>query len=269
MPCTCEYGWIICRYVSSLVIKKTFERKIGQNNGISAFNVIKNILLLLRPTDQLVVEDQFANHRITNEIGVMCIKQNAKRLEINPGAFRSSRHFTRIIRIFDCDITALDFSFLEDFRNLEIIILDRANNVHMSHWSTIPAHLTSLHDLEVVSIGTGLNEWTRFPILVNGLLTLVLCNNSIQDPAMDRILQWIAESPSKNTIENLDISYNQLTRIPRQISFFTQLKNIDIQCNPKLTTLHLESFNFASSSLNFLNLEYSNVGNIGTGAFQG
>ena len=95
-----------------------------------------------------------------------------------------------------------------------------------------------------------------------------LTNNLIGDVAMDRILQWIIDSPSVNTLRSLVIAESALTKIPRQFSSFSALERIVLWRDPLNTTIRYGSLNF-SYPVSVLCLESCGIKFIEPGAFQG
>ena len=88
---------------------------------------------------------------------------------------------------------------------------------------------------------------------------------------MDRILNWALKSSAK-TLELLDVSGNNLTKIPRQISSFKEIYNIMLD-NQKTAISILPtngSFLFPKNhSILFISAAGNRIASIQPGAFQG
>lgn len=114
---------------------------------------------------------------------------------------------------------------------------------------------TELNGLKYLDLGsnnlTNLAE-TTFTGLVN-LHTLILNSNNLQT------LKPSTFKPFTSSLHNLDISYNQLTEIPKEISNLKNLAVLDLS-NNQLQTLNPQSFsNNILNSLQILNLESNQI----------
>lgn len=185
-----------------------------------------NTLYLYPPSNESILPaDLLTNHRITNEIRLFCPNRGAMdyQMEIHPEAFRASRNFTKKLLIQFCDVSRLEFSFLEGFENLFDLSIDFSFNIHLARWISLPK-LPSLSWMGFVQ-STGLDDWSEFPVLVNGLTFIDLQTNWIGDDAMDRITQW-ALRYSYQSLETLWIFNNALNKIPENISNFEKLASL-------------------------------------------
>lgn len=97
-----------------------------------------------------------------------------------------------------------------------------------------------------------MNKWVQFPHLTKGLSSVTLSYSGIDSAAMDRILRWIA-SFSANSLRKLEISHNNLTKIPRLLSSFIALKGLDMkrQAVPGLDRFPLELYGCHFLLLNY------------------
>ena len=229
--CSCENGGytptIHCGNLPFNAFAETLETGLkfeAQGNGSHR---IKFIELKIPPTEVMISVDLLAY-----EIDLKCEAIGVQRLKIHPDAFRSSQNFTSKVAIQNCDVTGMNFVFLNGFHNLIHIHLNLVSNVHLVEWSSLPA----LPGLQYLSItySTGLNAWTAFPNLSSTLavmMTINLQGNRIDDGAIDRILMWILDS-AKIKFWRLDISRNSLTDIPQKLALLNGLINLDLSYNP-------------------------------------
>ena len=155
--------------------------------------------------------------------------QQQKRLAIHPDAFKASREFTLHLLLVHCNLDGMNFSFLKDFRKMISIQLNNNTNIHRADWESLPP-LPALYMLLIKNMK--LDEWTHFPTLDNGLRSISLSENFIGDGAMDRIIQWLIDSKSADTLVLLDITSTHLTAIPRKMFSLKMLKTLLMDHNP-------------------------------------
>ena len=82
---------------------------------------IENFELTILPTDSIVHADLLMDHYVGNEIVVNCQNKNVmgeNLIEIHPGAFTSSKAFTKYFTIKLCDISRLKFYISSRFRKV-------------------------------------------------------------------------------------------------------------------------------------------------------
>ena len=211
----------------------------------------------------VVPKDIFANHRATKSIELRQFFYDARIiLQIHPEAFRSSVNVTQQFTIGLSNMKMSNFSFLVGFNRLQELIIEDSGNVDMSTLPTLP----SLKRLTILKC-TGLKGWTIFPILIKGLEYVDIQGNVLNDDEVDRILDWILNSPSQFTLNYLDLSRNSLTRIPHQLKSFYRLETIFIHQQlppagfPFLSNLSL------SRSVRHLKLSFCKIANIELGTF--
>ena len=233
-----------------------FQQKVGWNR-------IENLDLRLLSTDSFIPAHILAHHWVASEIYIECeYYDSPSSLQIHRDAFWSSRKSTQLFYIFNCNISDLNFIFLEEFSNLTYIFLRSSIFVQLASLPPLP----SLKYLNI-QYNRGLELITMFPNLVNGIVTMQLNGNNIDDMTIDRILKWILESPSVDTLKELDISRNVLTKIPHQIASFNMLNIINLGSNPLNNTLRSGSIIFRNDST--LYLDSCGIEFIEPGAFQG
>lgn len=226
---------------------------------------LESISVVVPLREQFIPADLLANYK-ARIISIECEDEVIQKISIHPKAFRASQNFTRNFFISSCDVGQLDFTFLNGFHGLQLIRFILANNFHLAVWTSLPP-LSHLTGLELFS-SSGLDEWTSFPVLVQGLTEIFMHNTFLCDLSTDRILQWVIDSPSVNTLRYLHLDKNFLTRIPKQIRALSKLNKLVLTGN-KITTIEKESIYRNSSTRCEIFLDVNEISNIEPGAFQG
>lgn len=232
---------------------------------------IESFLLHFPRTTDIPADLIGIHNRITKEIDLKCSKTgfySLRQLKIHRYAFRSSRNYTRALKLAYCDLSTLDFSFLEEFTQLEILHITHSVSVHQADWSSL-TRLPKFSTLYIESCR--INGWTKFPKLASVLRKMSLFWDDIDDSTMDRILDWLL-STSSETLQELYITLNALTRFPVKISSF---KNLRIACltnqvgySSGISFLPSGSY-VSSNSLKRLELRDCGIRYIQPGAFSG
>ena len=268
-PCTCyrssssnslHMPQVVCINVTFAQVSNIFKQKTS--------TVLESFSLELNPADaNTIVPTNLLNNHQAQNLHITCSNQNDY-LMVDSQAFRSTQNTTKMVYFSVCDMSRLDFRFLTGFAELGSIKFWKMSKVGLANWATIPP-LPNLDSFYITS-STGLNEWTTFPskfITHQGLNTLSLYANEIEDETMDRILNWTLQH-SANTLENLDISGNNVKKVPRQIPSFYKLKSIDLNGQrtgiptfPRDSFLGIHSYHLDASSNEIVKIE--------DGAFQG
>ena len=272
-PCECRpYNEVLCDRIAMKTVRQIFQQKNG-NNSSSSNKKLENLKLKIASDERHLPANLLADHRVTNRIDIECTEDfffldedDFGEFRIDAEAFRATRNFTREIDIGSCDLKGFDFFFLEYFQNLECLSFYWVSNYHLAAWLTF----LRFNSLKIIRSQL-LSEWTEFPALVTGLSTISLKKNEIGDAVMDKILQWVIESSSIETLKYLDIEGNELiTRIPKQISKFQNLESLHLDFN-KMTskTLFSRSLPYFSCSVEYLSLISMGIGKIEPGTFRG
>ena len=102
---------------------------------------------------------------------------------------------------------------------------------------------------------------------MRGLDSINLVGLHLSDQSISRILEWLLES-STNTLTALAIQGMDMTKIPREISQFVKLDDLEIMGNSAPMTLQSGSLSF-KSQIHLLWLTYSEINTIEPGVFQG
>lgn len=143
-------------------------------------------------------------------------------------AFESTKDIVTSVEVNNCDLTELNFKFLNGFSNLDTLIISSSHNLPTS-FKTLPL-LPKLATLEIHHCSK-LDQLTSFPTL-DGIQSFLLYENpDLGDEIVDNILTWMGDSPAANSLVNLGLNANNLTKIPSGISKFTSLNSLELQNN--------------------------------------
>ena len=222
-PCKCrrypsrELSDLTCENITLAQVSRLFRRTTPAD--------LEDIDIFLSPcgSTAIIPADLFNSHRLKN-IRIFCPYLSCKIgkhfLIVDPQAFRSSKNTTQSIHFYGWDMSRFDFQFLSGFKQITSITFYFMSKVDKANWASFPI-LESLISFSITK-STGLNEWTTFPPLAQGLGVLHLSSNEINDEAMDRILNWAIKYSSDTLITLLLVS-NNLTHLPSQLSHFPKL----------------------------------------------
>ncbi len=202
-------------------------------------------------------------------------------LRVNAEAFRFSSEVTTSFLIDECDFRKTDYSFLAGFNNLEEIYLRSSVNAKIN-FATLPAtHFSSLVNLSIGGPAHGLDDdalapsissssFEPPPTLARGLVKLLLARLSdFNETSLDLFLNWVLKS-SENSLEELEVDkIESLTKIPRQIALFNQLKVLRLVGDSwNELALPTGSLRF-SSPIREIYLHFYSITRIEAGTFQG
>ena len=146
-------------------------------------------------------------------------------------------------------------------------------NIHFSAFLKLNALIRL-----IISDSSGLNQFRPtdyVPSVFNQhwFFSLKLIDNRLTDESVDHFLKWIGAGPSKETLEELFLNGNALTRIPQeQIKLFYLLNDIrlDHQLDRGLGVVPAFSISFSSYANNpRLSLVSCNITDIQPQAIQG
>ena len=96
---------------------------------------------------------------------------------------------------------------------------------------------------------------------------LICYYNELNDSQVSEILEAYLATPDVSPLLELDLSENNLSRIPSQLSRFPHLVYVDFKLN-NITYIQSGSFNFTDPIIE-LHLEKNELNHIEPGAFQG
>lgn len=187
-------------------------------------------------------------------------------LRVDAEAFASTKQSTNRFEINHCDLSKLNLTFLADFNEITSFNLINSTHVHLA-LPSLPK-LRNLTSWFGISYCSGLNELRDYPPpLAAGLGVLYLTKSEMNDDAMDRMLDWILSS-SKDTLWAIHMNDNHLTRMPKQLSSFTQLSTVHADGNA-ISVVSTDSVVFTGSTLISLSLHNCKIELIQPNAFKG
>ena len=205
-----------------------------------------------------ILEYQYPTYRIPKPL-----------LKIHPQAFQSTRDITKGIIIRQSDLGNMSFSFLEGFKELEILSIWDCYNCRFLNLPTLP----KLSKLFIIDC-KGMNEEIEFPLPKSNhynIDTLCLPQNLLNDEAVGRILDWILSSQPHDTLRTLTLSENRMTRIPHQLKSFGNLEWIYLNHQMDNTGFGILSDQDFSNThhISEIYLKSSNITRIKAGFFNG
>lgn len=257
-------------------------RGVPINKLQSSFNeadifYLMSIRIGLDVNETIIPADLLGQARILKEIILTCEGDEEKSyVTIDPNAFRSTANITRQFHIVACNLHQFQFNFLNGFEKLSLLTIHdymddtrRKIKSDIFQWSTLPP-LPCLSQLRISSMA--LYHWKAedFPNLLNGLTRVLLDRDGLEDSTMDLILDWLLQS-SADTLMQLDLSFNKLTRVPKQVPFFKKLNRLNLQSQqvPGIRVITAGSLWFQSSEVTYLDLSFCNTRVIEQNAFKG
>jgi len=274
-PCTyANNADITCDQVPLEEIQKVFKR----TSTVS----FEKIQLNLRPNlDSFIPADLFVNKRtiflkIWNPDYSHNNDNNSVSLKVDPNAFRSTKSYTRNIAFHINDCSQIDFGFLDGFNQLTDLSLYDMDNIQTC-FQTIPP-LPNLSYLHLQFVGTGQNEFFKFPNFTNGLRYFKFGNyetpsrhylDMFDDGNLGRILDWLLIS-SANTLKYMLIENqgDNVTLFPTKIPSFKALEKLDINRIVTISTIKTGQLSFFVPVFE-LYLYGNGINEIEPGAFEG
>lgn len=250
-----------------------------KNNHISVIKIIlfpttelENRVLdsiSIKLSDEFLPEDYFAEKRATVIwlYGHYPFPYTILKVDVN--AFRSTKNHTKKFEFVFIDFKELNLGFLSEFNQLTN--LKFSHSVNIEHClPTLPLMLPSLTSLSF-SACEGLSRLHNFPTLFRGLDEMVLSyyeNYELNDETTSQIFDWLLLS-SANTLKHLTLQGigPHLTRVPRQISNFTNLDHFFLT-NNNISTIKSGDLSFSVPVMH-LYLDNNGIKLIEPGAFKG
>ena len=239
---------------------------------------MKSIKLTLQPfnlTETFLPQDLLGRKR-TLELWIefpdmIAVLNGSLRVQIDSKVFRSTKSYTKTLKLNSIDCFLLNFNFISDFDQLNELYLTNIWNIQMC-FPTLPS-LPSLTTL-VIGYSSGLNELYSFPFLINGLKNFDLLGfenyppeSSLTDETVGRVVDWLLIS-SENTLEEIRIvNMNRVTRVPRQISSFKALRKLWLH-NNNISTIKSGELYF-TAPVSLLDIKQNGIKEIEAAAFQG
>ncbi len=187
---------------------------------------------------------------------------------MDANAFQSTADLTSKIIMEHYDLGSMDFDFLNEFYQLDTLQFKMSINLDTMNWTSLP-DLRALTKL-FIEESSGLDQISLGPVLVRGLTDLVFNQTKLSDEAANRILEWVLIS-SQDTLEKLNLDYNDFTKIPDQIKSFKQLNSFTARGQTStggIDTVSQDSLSLQTGVSEII-LENCNVKTIEPQAFKG
>ena len=266
-PCSCEDFTVYCRNTLAATVKSMFSRITTSH--LYAFYFF--LPFFGTEDSNTLTTDLIGNDTTFKFVTINCLWFTSP-LVIDANAFRSTKSVTIALFIQSCDLSQLNWSFISNFTSLEYLESSDNYNFIASFYTLPSASLPRLTQLWIdnsFDLNDGFQNLSlRYPEpLKQGLHSLRI--NYIQDFALNCFLiKWVTPY-SKNTLEFLDISLNNLSKIPNEIRNYKNLASVRLGSNQRPLTIQKNAFDLKKNTLLDQRLVFSNVISIQPGAFQG
>ncbi|XP_057375601.2 slit homolog 3 protein-like [Daphnia carinata] len=256
-PCTCDSStgrWdVICDQVPIEQVKSLFNRTTPQDLAsfrlTTAFNETNGI------------PDNLLGNSRASGIIINCLEASYE-LQINDNAFISSANFTKTVTINGCYlIQQRNFMFLSGFGDMTSLNIYNSRN--FTSFLGIPSQ-SSLYYISILNSRGFENLLDSDAVALPGLRILYLYDNDMNDLAVSNVLKALALS-SLESLEELRLYNNRLTRIPAMISSFSKLSQL-MMANNKIDLIVTRSLAFYGD-VSYLHLGNNNIRTIEPSAF--
>lgn len=246
---------VFCDQIPIAEIQALFNRMSTHN--LSSFE------LIIAPSETLFIPADLLGTSRAKSLTIFC-KDVSHNLIINDDAFRSSRDFTKVLTIDGCDLNQQpNFGFLDGFKALASLSISNSKN--FNSFQGLPSQ-SKLYSISILNCRGFNNLEDSTKIALPSLRQLYLQNNKFDDKAVAKVLKILAES-STESLEELGLNENKLTRVPELITSFSNLHYLMMEQNA-ISLLHSQSLTL-TGRMEFLNLAYNGISTIEPGAFVG
>ena len=194
-------------------------------------------------------------------------------MQIDQNAFKKSAPFTTLFILEQFNLANINFNFLAGFDALVMIQIIKSTNLQQPpNLPTLPSLTEFLVDgTNIFPIGRSSRSLQNLNKLPTGLAKLTLTNSSMTDEDISLYLDWVLPN-SRNTLKELNLDFNSLTKIPDQISSFIVLNSLSIKGQePEDGTFKISqgSFEFKQLLVKPIDLSYNKIKSIEPGSFRG
>lgn len=188
-----------------------------------------NVDLRLTATDAGGIPADILDTKKVKTLSIRCVVGSNTPLKVDANAFRWSKGELNRITVQYCDVSQMNFAFLNGFPFLSYVGMTSCSGLD----GCLPSLNFSLPGLTSLSFynSKGLNNLMVYPpALSSGLNDLDSGANGLDDFGVSRLLNWAIES-SNQTLQTLYLDSNLLTQPPGQIPNFLALSAIDMSYN--------------------------------------
>ncbi|XP_046453336.1 leucine-rich repeat and immunoglobulin-like domain-containing nogo receptor-interacting protein 3 [Daphnia pulex] len=277
-PCVCEvyqpYGLIVhCGDANGNRLSVSAHDVRNVFNRTTAQHIYWLDLLSLSPEnpesgDLIKIPANLLSDKTVDRIAVNCsTAAGPLRLEIHPEAFNSSIQHIGHFEVAGCDLSRLKFDFLANTSRL--ISLSISRSVRFQGFPPALPFVSRLKSLRIYEC-LDFQHWNEISVRFPQLESLFLDGTLLGDHSVNQLVSSIASSPTGNdTLQQLSLWENKLTRIPEHISSFRKLSYVNFFGN-SIRHVPRGSFVFhAGIRVAFLILSKNSLRRIDPGAFQG
>ena len=256
-PCTCTSATvydITCNGVPISSIQASFQR--------TQATYVNSLLITLAVNDtnndnEAIIPPNFTNGKpISGPLTINC-NQQKELLMIDPFAIPSSAYYTTSLTISSCNLSRLDFAFLNDFKALATLSIQSSSS--FNYFLGLP----SLAGLRTVKINGNklleqLNTTLPLPKDLTNVNSLDLSSNTLSTKSAGQILNMFRSAGAGSSVTGtLSLNSNQMFAIPQEIYSFEYLTGIDLS-NNLITTTTRELFS-SSVALKAVNLNNNKI----------
>jgi Leucine-rich repeat (LRR) protein len=218
--------------------------------------------------DFINIPANFLSDKSVVRIGVGCASTSTYpwRLKIHPEAFRFSGNRMEHFEVDGCDLSRFNFNFLAKTNRL--ISMSIGRSVHFQGFPPLN-FLSRIISLRIYKC-LDFQNWNEISVRFPRLESLFLDGTQLGDLLVNDLLGSIASSPTGNdTLQQLSLWENKLTRIPEHISSFKKLSYVNLFGNSILSVPKSSLAFHKGIRVTFLILTGNALETIESGAFQG
>ncbi len=233
---------------------------------------IEQLYLYIQHSGDSVPADLLSQSRVKSLLildGVKIDNSPVPLLTVDPTAFRSSKDTLESFRMSHLNTTKIDFGFFNEIPKIKEIDFFKITDIEKS-FHTLPP-MPSLSKLTFYSMN-GLKDVLKPGNLFlqgGGLNDLLIYNCDFDENDVDVVLNWALPSSSQ-TLRFIDIAFNRIEFIPRQVKAFQNLETLNVKQNSGNLSLPKDSIYMIPRLDNgVVQIEDSPIVFLESGAFQG
>lgn len=256
-PCSCDGS--SPRVTNILCDRIVFDQVMDVFNRTTPTNIT---VLRLKIVEDTIPANLTSESRV-EQLWIECVDVE-QLLQIDVDALSSSRNYMTFLKIINCGLAQLDFTFLNGSSKLTELLTYGCLGF-FSSWSTLPSSsfLQSVYLQGITEDEEEINGFPQFP-----RLTFISMDNcSFNELFVGSILDAFAAT-ANFTVQTVTIANSaSLTSVPSQIYLFTRLTAVVLDENKHLRFLGPYALN-SSSAANFY-LRHCHLTSIDPDAFAG
>jgi hypothetical protein len=219
-PCTCdENNMVACDKVAVKTLRSAFAKMPAHD--------LTGLKLTLSPAEKDVIPDDFLGPmNLAGDLIIYCLQN--KRLRVSQKAFqRSADTITRVF-VDGCDLGQQpNLSFMSRFHHMMALVIKNSKN--FKSFKGLPDRSPSLSYLYVTH-SRGFEALAADAVALPALKVLYLNFNQLDDAAAAKMFKSLAAS-SVDSLREIRLDENKLTRIPDMIASLTKLEQLELGFN--------------------------------------